>query len=105
MKFAIRENCAGRILWHVRSHCSEPGCRDPLCVCSLCGEPIGTPDDDPRWDQHNEDYCGDCDLCRDQVPLMLFQGEGRAMKRAQFHRRCFETIVEFKAEAAPAGGE
>jgi hypothetical protein len=93
MKFAIRENCAARILWHVRPACGELGCKDPQCVCSLCGEPIGTPKHDLRWGTHPK-YCDGCDVCRDQVPLMLFRGEGRAMKRAQFHGRCFETIVE-----------
>jgi hypothetical protein len=33
---------------------------------------------------------------------MLFRGEGRAMKRAQFHTHCFQEIVEVKAEAASA---
>jgi hypothetical protein len=97
MTFAIKPDCAARILWHVRPHCGEPGCKDPQCVCSLCGKPIGTSEDDPRWLKHDK-YCSDCDLCRDRVPLMLFRGEGRAMKRAQFHTLCFQEIVEVKAE-------
>jgi hypothetical protein len=95
LTFAIKPDSAARILWSVRPACGEAGCKDPQCVCSLCGDPIGTPDDDPRWIEHDED-CSECDLCRDQVPLTLFRGKGRAMQRAQFHWRCFESIVEFK---------
>jgi hypothetical protein len=81
------------------SYWGEPGCRDPQYACSLCGGPIGTPDDDPRWAEHDEE-CRDCDICRDRVPVMLFRvvrvDEGSEMQRAQFHIRCFESIVDFK---------
>lgn len=99
MSFRFSTDTAARVLWSVRP-CSSgdgagSGCRDPQCVCSLCGEPIGTPEDDPRWMEH-DDECSDCDVCRDQVPVILFRGEGRAMQRAQFHTRCLHSIVEFK---------
>ncbi|HLG97204.1 MAG TPA: hypothetical protein VKX49_12905 [Bryobacteraceae bacterium] len=83
-----------RLTWSNGS-CGNPGCTDPECCCSLCGKPIGVSEDDPRWDRHDE-YCDDCDLCRDQVPVMLFRGEGKAMQQAQFHIKCFEKIVRIK---------
>jgi hypothetical protein len=94
-RFAFKPDTAARILWHVRPSCNEAGCKDPQCVCSLCGEPIGTPDDDPRWVKHEED-CDDCDVCRDSIPMMIFRGEGRSMQRAQFHGRCFGSIIDVK---------
>jgi len=99
MNFTIRPDYAARILWHVRPMCGEPGCKDPQCRCSLCGEPVGTAEKDPRWETHPGD-CNDCDLCRDQVPLMLFRGKGRAMQRAQFHGRCFEAAVAITEKPA-----
>lgn len=90
--FDIRPEYAGKIRWHLKGSCGESGCTDPECCCSLCGEPIGVPETDPRWDEHDE-YCGDCDLCRDQAPLRLFRDNGEG---AQFHIRCFEQIAEFK---------
>jgi hypothetical protein len=69
------------------------------CCCSLCGKPIGVPDEDPRWAKHDE-YCDDCDLCRDQVPIILFRGQGEATEQAQFHVRCFEQALE-TANAKP----
>ena len=90
--FAIRPEFAEAIHWNSRGSCGESGCKDPECCCSLCARPIGVSENDPRWDEHDE-YCDDCDLCRDRVPLILFRGEGKAMKQAQFHQRCFEQIA------------
>ena len=85
-----------RILWIVRPVCGEPGCSEhPQCLCSLCGKPIGTPEDDPRWIDHDQE-CPDCDLCRDQMPLMLWRGKGRSTQMARFHEECFNQIVELK---------
>lgn len=92
MTFEILPEHAERIFWNSRGSCGEPGCTDPECCCSFCARPIGVAEDDPRWDEH-EEYCDDCDLCRDSVPLMLFRGEGEQMQQAQFHVRCFEQIV------------
>jgi len=94
--FGIKARYAGAIRWSKRGSCAEPGCKDPECCCGLCGEPIGVPEDDPRWDDHDE-WCGDCDLCRDRVPLMLFRGEGKQMEQAQFHTTCFEKIAHFRS--------
>jgi hypothetical protein len=91
----LRAESAGAIRWSRRGSCGDPGCKDAECCCALCGLPIGVAEDDPRWETHDE-YCGDCDLCRDQVPLMLFRGSGKRMQQAQFHTRCFEKVVAFR---------
>jgi len=52
--FSIKQRYAAQIRWSKRGTCGERGCTDPECGCSLCGEPIGVPDDDPRWDDHDE---------------------------------------------------
>lgn len=62
----------------------------------LCGQPIGVSEDDPRWEHHDE-FCSDCELCRDQVPLILFRGEGKDMLQAQFCTQCSQRA--FKAGA------
>jgi hypothetical protein len=91
--FTIRAEFVASIHWNTRGSCGESGCTDPECCCSICARPIGVAETDPRWDDH-EEYCGDCDLCRDQVPIMLFRGEGKHTQQAQFHQRCFERIIE-----------
>ena len=60
---------------------------------ALCAQPIGIPETDPRWDGHDPD-CGGCELCEDEVPIILFRGEGREMLQAAFHQRCFERLLE-----------
>lgn len=95
--FAIRPEFASKIRWSQGS-CGNAGCADPECCCAICEKPIGVPEDDPRWRDHDE-WCDDCDLCRDRVPITLFKGEGRAMLQAQFHTKCFEAIVDFGAKA------
>ena len=102
MTFGIKPEAAERINWNARGSCGNAGCTDPECCCSYCARPIGVPDDDPRWDSHDED-CDECDLCRDRVPIILFRGEGKAMKQAQFHTRCFEQIGVFEDGAKGAG--
>jgi hypothetical protein len=92
MSFEIRTDVAAVIRWSSRGSCGNAGCTDSECCCALCGEPIGVSEDDPRWDDHDE-YCDDCDLCRDRVPLILFRGEGKAMQQAQFHTACFNAAI------------
>jgi hypothetical protein len=93
--FGLKARYCGAVRWSRRGSCGNPGCTDAECRCALCGEPIGVSEDDPRWESHPE-YCDDCDLCRDQVPVMLFRGEGKGMEQAQFHTACFATIVQFR---------
>lgn len=64
--------------------------------------PIGVAEDDPRWDAHDE-YCDDCDLCRDRVPIILWRGKGKAMEQAQFHNQCFTKIAHFRNRIQAAG--
>lgn len=97
--FQLKARYVNQIRWSRRGSCGISGCKDPECCCSLCGEPIGAEEDDPRWDEHPE-WCDDCDLCRDRVPLMLFRGEGKAMEQASFHGACFEKIAWFPARRA-----
>lgn len=105
--FSIKARYAGAIRWAKRGSCGNAGCKDPECCCALCGEPIGVSEDDPRWDDHDE-WCDDCDLCRDRVPPMLFRGQGKQTEGAQFHTRCFEKIVHFRSgitqTATPTAG-
>lgn len=82
---------AAEIRWSSGS-CGNSGCTDPECCCALCAKPIGVSEDDPRWDDHND--CYGCDLCEDSVPIVLFQGEGKAMKQAAFHNKCFEKLLK-----------
>ena len=91
----IKPETASAIRWSSRGSCGNPGCTDTECGCALCGLPIGVSDEDPRWENHSE-FCYECDLCRDQVPLILFRGEGKNMQQAQFHQKCFEKVVRFK---------
>jgi hypothetical protein len=92
--FRLTPEGAARVAWHIRGSCGSAGCTDRYCRCSICDLPIGTAEDDPRWRGHDE-YCDDCDLCRDQVPVMLFRGEGKLMEQAQFHNACFQQVAEF----------
>lgn len=91
--FAIKPQIAEFIRWSSRGSCGNRGCSDPECCCALCGEPVGVPEDDPLWATHDE-YCDDCELCRDGVPPILFRGEGEAMQQATFHHDCFVKIIE-----------
>jgi hypothetical protein len=80
------------IHWNARGSCGASGCTDPMCVCSLCGLPIGVAESDWRWEFH-PDYCDGCALCEDSIPWIIFRGEGRNMKQAQFHTKCFEQVT------------
>jgi hypothetical protein len=95
-QFSIKSRYAGQIRWSRRCSCGEAGCTDPECRCAFCDQPIGVSEDDPRWERH-PDYCIGCELCDDTVPVILFRGEGKAMKQAQFHNACFAEIVLFSA--------
>jgi len=90
--FTLKPEAQYAIRWNSRGSCGESGCKDPECCCSLCGLPIGVSDDDARWDEHDE-WCSDCDLCRDRVPLILFRGQGKDMEQASFHQYCFEKLL------------
>jgi hypothetical protein len=79
-----------------KGSCGTPGCNDPECVCALCAQPIGISEEDPRWDSHPE-YCVACELCEDQVPIILFHPEGSV--QAAFHARCFQKLREPEPEA------
>jgi hypothetical protein len=95
MDFVIHPAYIAAIRWSKRGSCGNPGCTDPECCCAFCGLPIGVREDDPRWDDHSE-WCDDCDVCRDRVPLILFRGEGKETEQAQFHQYCFEKIAHFR---------
>jgi hypothetical protein len=77
--------------------CGNPGCTDPECCCALCARPIGIPDDDTRWENHDED-CFGCELCEDNVPSVLFRGKGKNAKQAAFHTACFEKLILQRSE-------
>lgn len=76
------------IRWSRGHSCGEPGCTDPKCRCGVCNLPIGVPESDPRWNDHNPECLG-CPLCEDEIPMILFRGEGKEMEQAQFHMKCF----------------
>jgi len=91
MGLALNERAA-EIRWS-KGSCGVSGCTDPECVCALCAQPIGISDEDPRRADHdNEDCCG-CPICEDDVPMILFRGEGKKMKQAAFHTKCFEKLL------------
>jgi hypothetical protein len=54
----------------------------------LCAQPLGVSEDDPT---HDPD-CNGCNRCEDNVPIILFRGEGKQMKQAAFHANCFKQI-------------
>jgi hypothetical protein len=72
--------------------CGQSGCTDPECVCALCAKPIGISDQDPRKANHDPE-CFGCDLCVDDVPIILFRGEGKDSGQAAFHDHCFKTLL------------
>ena len=100
--FQILPEFAERIFWNKRGTCGNAGCTDPECCCSLCARPIGVDEEDPRWDTHDE-YCEDCELCRDRVPAMLFRGEGKETEGAQFHWNCFIRMIGSPAQPGSRG--
>jgi hypothetical protein len=52
---------------------------------------MGVSDDD---DTHDPE-CMRCERCEDNVPIILFSGEGDDMKQAAFHNKCFMMIGNF----------
>jgi len=90
MGIALNERAA-EIRWS-KGSCGVSGCSDPECVCALCAQAIGIKETDPRWDGHDPD-CFGCKLCEDEVPMILFRGEGKKMKQAAFHTKCFEKLL------------
>ena len=89
--FKFKPEVYRKIRWSNGS-CGTAGCTDETCTCSLCGRPIGVFEDDPRWNDHPDD-CVECDLCIDQVPTILFRGEGLETQQAQFHLDCFRELL------------
>lgn len=102
MQFKLKSGYEARIRWSRRGSCGESGCKDPECGCSFCGKPIGTPEDDPRWETHGEECCYDpeCPVCADQVLMIMFRGEGKKMEQASFHQRCFNQAFWIPAQGA-----
>jgi hypothetical protein len=96
--FVIRPECAGLIRWSRRGSCGNSGCKDPECGCSICGEPIGIPEDDPRRDGHDEN-CPGCAICEDDIPIMLWRGQGKDTEQAQFHSKCFGKVIWIRSRA------
>jgi hypothetical protein len=41
-------------------------------------------------------------FCEDDVPTILFRGQGKAMQQASFHWSCFKQVARFKSSAADA---
>lgn len=76
-----------------KGSCGVAGCRDPECVWALCAKPIGIPESDPRWNDHDPE-CFGCPICADSVPITLFRGEGKACEQATFHDVCFNKLLE-----------
>ena len=91
MSFALNER-ACEIHWSARGSCGNSGCGDPECVCAICAQPIGISEKDPRWHNHDPE-CFGCELCEDDVPIMLFRGEGNFTEQAAFHNACFEKLL------------
>jgi len=83
---------ASKILRWSHGSCGEPGCADPECCCAVCALPIGTSDEVLEQNGHDPE-CFGCEMCKDQVPLILFRGEGKDMVQASFHNACFESIL------------
>ena len=95
----FRPEIYAKIRWSRRGSCGNSGCKDPECGCALCGKPVGVAEDDPRFDEHS-DFCGGCELCIDQVPFILFRGEGKQTEQATFCSRCFNELLASTARAA-----
>ena len=81
-----------QILRWSNGSCGNPGCTDPECCCAVCGRPIGTSEEVLQQSGHDPD-CGGCEMCKDQVPFILFRGEGELMVQAAFHDACFRKVL------------
>lgn len=91
-QFKLNSLMAG-VRWTAKGSCGNAGCGDSDCVCALCRLPIGIPEEDPRWVAHGVGDCFGCELCADQVPSMLFRGDGAGTEQAAFHHACFERLL------------
>lgn len=91
-QLTLRADVMATVVWS-RQACGRPGCAAHRgCRCALCNEPIGVDEEDPRWQQHDE-WCGGCELCQDQVPIILFRGQGKDTVAAHFHTACFNAAL------------
>lgn len=77
-------------------NCSQEG--EPDHTCSLCGNVIGTRDDDPRRDTHDE-FCVGCEVC--DIAVILFRGKGRDMKIQRYHTSCFSRVLTARPVLGP----
>jgi hypothetical protein len=96
--FVLNER-ALEIRWSPRGSCGEPGCNDPECVCALCAEPIGKTEHELANADHDIE-CYGCELCEQQVPIILFRGEGKDCEQAQFHDDCFRRLLGYENRSA-----
>ena len=92
MKLKLNPALMDTVRWSTGS-CGVSGCADAECVCGLCAKPIGIPEDDPRRDAHDQFDCAGCEICEDDVPTILFRGEGKDMKQSAFHDKCFHRLL------------
>jgi hypothetical protein len=93
MSFTLNPQKMLEVRWSSRGSCGNAGCADPECVCALCAQPIGTSEDDPRREGHDDEVCPGCAICEDDVPVVLFRGEGKGMQEARFHTACFRRLL------------
>lgn len=82
-----------------KGSCGRSGCSDPECVCASCAKPIGIDEEDAHRSGHDEDCLG-CEICQDDVPIILFRGHGKFSVQAAFYHKCFEKLLvqKFTAE-------
>jgi hypothetical protein len=101
--FTLRREFAGAINWSSQGSCGNAGCADPSCVCSFCGLPIGRTDEELENLDHDAE-CDGCELCADQIPIILWRKRGRVTFQAQFHQACFTRLARIRS-SAPAAAE
>jgi hypothetical protein len=88
--FQMTSEIEAQLRFSKRGSCGAPGCTDPHCCCSLCGEPIGIVECDPHYDT-----CEGCERCG-ETPICLFRGEGSDTEQAQLHNKCFGALLNIK---------
>lgn len=91
IEFSLNPELMAKVRWS-KGSCGQSGCTDPECVCALCAQAIGVSEDVLEQSDHDPQCCG-CPLCCDQVPIMLFRGEGEKSEQAAFHTKCFERML------------
>lgn len=79
--FQMTPEIEAQLRFSARGSCGAPGCKDPDCCCSLCGEPIGIPENDPHYDE-----CEGCSACG-EIAILLFrtEAENYVTGQAQLH--------------------